>query len=43
MLVDIEDPAALTGMCTAWSDVMSMEVVPVLERKDIKKRRSRSK
>jgi hypothetical protein len=42
MLVDVEDPTAFMGMCMLWSDVMRTEVLPVLERKDIKKLRSRS-
>jgi hypothetical protein len=42
-LAAVDDPSAFMGMCMGWSGVMSMEVVPVLERKDIAKLRSKMK
>jgi hypothetical protein len=42
-LAEVDDPSAFMGMCMQWADVMSLDVVPVLERKDIKKLRSRTK
>jgi hypothetical protein len=42
-LVDVDDPSAFMGLCMQWADVMSMDIVPVLERKDIKKLRSKTK
>jgi hypothetical protein len=43
VLFDVEDPAALMKLYMEWSDVMKMEAVPVLERKDIAEMRSRLK
>ena len=43
VLCDVEDPAALMEMSMTWSDLASMEVVPVLERKEVVKLRNRLK
>ena len=42
-LAEVDDLSAFMGMCMTLADVMSMDIVPVLERKDIKKLRSKSK
>jgi hypothetical protein len=43
VLLDVQDPASLMELYMAWSDVMKMEAVPVLERKDIAAIRGRLK
>lgn len=42
-LIDVDDPSAIMGMWMQWTDAVSVDMVPVLERKDIKKLRSRTK
>ena len=34
-LLETEDPTALTEMALQWSDLMRLEIVPVLEDKDL--------
>jgi uncharacterized protein DUF3303 len=34
-LLETEDPAALTEMALQWSDLMGIEIVPVLEDKEL--------
>jgi hypothetical protein len=43
VLFDVEDPAALMEMYMPWGDVMKLEAIPVLERKDIAEIRGRLK
>jgi hypothetical protein len=42
-LAEVDDPSAFMGMCMTLADAMSIDIVPVLERKDIKKLRSQTK
>ncbi len=43
VLIDVDDPSAIMGMWMQWADVASVDMVPVLDRKDIKKLRSGAK
>jgi len=42
-LIEVDDPSACMGVWMKWADTMSIDMVPVLERKDIRKLRSKSK
>ena len=42
-LIEVDDPSACMGVFMQLADTMSVDMVPVLERKDIKKLRSRTK